>query len=187
MVAWGDNTYGQSTVSTSLTNVIAIAARGDFSIALKNDETVVAWGRNSNGQTNVPANLGNVIKIASGYFHSMVIQSNGLITCWGSLNTVPAGISNAFAIDGSDGTGFAIYNTTPATPVQPSLSMAMAAAVLVSGQVGQNYQIQYCDALTGTNNWQFLTILTLTNSPQAFIDAGSLFQPKRFYRALLIQ
>jgi alpha-tubulin suppressor-like RCC1 family protein len=186
LVAWGDNSFGQRTIPAGLSNVIAIATRGEHNLALKNDGSVVAWGRNNNGQTNVPSDLASVVKIAAGYFHSMVIQSNGTVRCWGSQDVAPAELNNVFAIAGSDGQSFAISNPNPIFPVQPTLDLTMVAAVLVSGELGKNYRIEYSDILTGTNNWQFLNIITLTTNPQPVIDVDSLHKPKRFYRALLI-
>ena len=187
VVAWGDNDFGQRTIPSGLHNVIAIAARGEHSLALRNDGIVVAWGRNNSGQTNVPSNLTDVIKIASGLFHCMAIKADGTVRCWGSMTSVPATLNNAFAIGGTDGTGFAICNPVPVVPDQPTLNLGMAAAVFVSGEMGKSYRIQYSDEMIGTNNWQFLGIMTLITNQQPFIDSESLFRPKRFYRALLIQ
>ena len=44
VVAWGDNTFGQSSVPAGLTNVIAISGGAEHTLALKADGTVVAWG-----------------------------------------------------------------------------------------------------------------------------------------------
>lgn len=49
-----------------LSNVVAIAANGDNSMALKRDGTVVVWGNNWFHQTNVPAGLSNVVAISAG-------------------------------------------------------------------------------------------------------------------------
>lgn len=54
VVAWGDNIDGQTTVPSGLSNVVAIAAGGEHSLALTADGRVVAWGYNSYGQTTVP-------------------------------------------------------------------------------------------------------------------------------------
>ena len=80
---WGSNAYGEATgIPTSefprtskgivttggqvLSNVVAIAAGGQFSLALRKDGTVVAWGDNHWGETNIPSNLTNVVAIAAG-------------------------------------------------------------------------------------------------------------------------
>jgi alpha-tubulin suppressor-like RCC1 family protein len=74
--------------------VVAIAAGGAFSLALKSDGTLLAWGANSNGQlgdgtttqkltpTMVP--ISNVIAIAAGNLHSLAVQQpNGTLLTWG--------------------------------------------------------------------------------------------------------
>lgn len=66
VIAWGANTYGQTTVPSSLNDVVAIAGGGAHSLALRSDGTVTAWGNNNRGQTNVPAGLSNVVAIAGG-------------------------------------------------------------------------------------------------------------------------
>src|SRR5688572_7112348 len=42
VVAWGNNDYGQRTVPAELSDVVALAADGLHSLALKGDGTVVA-------------------------------------------------------------------------------------------------------------------------------------------------
>ena len=73
VVAWGDNTYGQSTVPTGLAGVVAIAASGYHSLALQSDGTVVAWGGNSYGQSTVPASVSGASAIAAGDTHSLAL------------------------------------------------------------------------------------------------------------------
>ena len=86
---WGGNANGQVTGvpslsaaglaapgGTILSNVVAIAAWGEFSLALRADGKVVAWGRNGYGQTDVPAGLSNVVAIAAGYAHCLAITTN---------------------------------------------------------------------------------------------------------------
>ena len=76
VVAWGDNSSGQATVPGGLTGVVAIAAGGSHSLALKSDGTVVAWGSNGHGQTTVPAGLSHVIAIAAGDEFSLAVVSS---------------------------------------------------------------------------------------------------------------
>jgi len=73
-VAWGDNYFGQCNVPASLSNVVAVAAGGQHSLALKQDGTVVAWGTNNYGQCNVPASLSNVVAVAAGWEHSLALK-----------------------------------------------------------------------------------------------------------------
>jgi len=103
VVAWGDNTYGQTNVPPDLTNAIAVAAGEVHSVALRADGTVVAWGNNAYGQTNVPAGLSNVIAISCDSYSSLALKSDGTAVGWGQywqLNP-PADWSNLVAVAGS--------------------------------------------------------------------------------------
>ena len=61
-----------------LTNVVAIAAGNDYSLALKSGGTVVAWGWQYNGlrPATVPAGLSNVVAIAAGDNFCLAITTN---------------------------------------------------------------------------------------------------------------
>ncbi len=110
VVAWGDDTYGQSGVPADLGGVIAIAAGGSHSLALKRDGTVVAWGAGgpgqagdqNYGQATVPSGLSGVVAIAAGGSHSLALRQDGTVVAWG-LNgngqaSVPTGLSGVIAI-----------------------------------------------------------------------------------------
>ena len=102
VVAWGQNTDGQTTVPVGLRGVTAIAAGNDHTAAVKSDGTVVAWGRNASGQTTVPVGLRGVTAIAAGYEHTVALKSDGNVVAWGrngeGQTTVPAGLSGVTAI-----------------------------------------------------------------------------------------
>lgn len=101
IVAWGDDTYGQTNVPP-LTNAVAVAAGYNHNLALGADGTVTAWGDNSSGQTNVPTGLNNVMAISAGNGFSAALQSNGTVVVWGDNGNgetnVPTGLSNVVAI-----------------------------------------------------------------------------------------
>ena len=102
VVAWGWNTEFLTNVPAGLSGVVAIAAGGDHTVALKSDGTVVAWGRNDYGQTYVPAGLSGVVAIAAGYDHTAALKSDGTVVAWGrsreGQTTVPTGLSGVVAI-----------------------------------------------------------------------------------------
>src|SRR5262249_48602033 len=85
VAAWGDNTYGQTNVPASVTNVVAIDTGYWHTLALRGDGTVVAWGGGTTdtgtmpnyGQSIVPAGLTNVVAVAGGQNHSAALKSNG--------------------------------------------------------------------------------------------------------------
>lgn len=107
-----------------LSNVVAVAAGGSHSLALRSDGTVVGWGWNQSGEaTGVPTTgrpnlanfssgavhlnrelLTNVISIAAGHGYSMALKQDGTVVAWGKMGdsqrlaTVPEGLSNVVAI-----------------------------------------------------------------------------------------
>src|ERR1039458_367185 len=84
VIAWGDNTYGQCNVPQGLTNVMAIAAGYQHSLALKMDGTVAAWGKDDdNGEADVPVGLSNVKAIAAGWGTSLALKGDGTVKAWG--------------------------------------------------------------------------------------------------------
>jgi subtilisin-like proprotein convertase family protein len=114
VVAWGDNTFGQTNVPASLTNAVAVSGGYDFSLAVNNNGTVVAWGDNTFGQTNVPASLTNAIAAASGSWHCLALRTNGIVTAWGNnvhgQTNVPTSLTNAVAIAAGSYHNLAIKN-----------------------------------------------------------------------------
>ncbi len=84
VVAWGDNSAGQTDIPSGLDSVKAIAAGASHTVALKNDGTVVVWGLNSAGQADVPIGLNAVSAIAAGDSHTVALLTNGTVVAWGS-------------------------------------------------------------------------------------------------------
>ncbi|MDQ4062877.1 MAG: hypothetical protein M3122_03070, partial [Actinomycetota bacterium] len=121
VAAWGDNFLGQlgngvplpypedgrSTMPVEVSNLEgaelkAISAGSSFSLALKNDGTVLAWGLNQDGElgdgTNTDSStpvqvkdpndpsgyLSGVSAIAAGSSHSLALKSDGTVWAWGS-------------------------------------------------------------------------------------------------------
>ncbi|MCO1602739.1 cell wall-binding repeat-containing protein [Desulfosporosinus nitroreducens] len=106
--AWGDNSEGQLGNNSSdlqnsptpvqvsdLTNVVAVAAGGAHSLALKKDGTVWGWGTNelfqlgdrTNGENwSTPlqiSGLNNVHAIVAGTYLSLVLKTDGTVWAWG--------------------------------------------------------------------------------------------------------
>jgi hypothetical protein len=73
----GDNTFGQISFPPNLSNLVAIAAGGWHSLALRADGTPIAWGNDSSGQCDVPPALTNAVAIAAGGYHSLAIRAEG--------------------------------------------------------------------------------------------------------------
>jgi len=83
IVAWGDNSVGQTSVPTPNTSFLAVAAGEAHSLGLKADGSIVAWGWNYYGQTNVPSPNTGFIAVAAGGFHSLGLKADGSLVAWG--------------------------------------------------------------------------------------------------------
>ncbi len=100
VIAWGDNSAGQTAMpADARSDIVAIAAGADHTVALKQDGRVIAWGGNYYGQTTVPAAAQSGVKaIAAGGYFTVVLKQDGSVLAWGSdfagQTTVPAAAQN---------------------------------------------------------------------------------------------
>ncbi len=87
VIAWGDNGYETTMPSSAQSGVVAIAAGGYHTVALKQDGRVIAWGRNDYGQTTVPVSAQTgVVAIAAGWLHTVALKQDGSVIAWGRNN-----------------------------------------------------------------------------------------------------
>ncbi len=104
VAVWGDNPFEQQNVPYGLSNVVAIGAGENHSLAIQSNRNVIAWGYNFHSQTNVPAGLTNVVAASGGDTHSVVLKNDGKVIAWGYNNSgqtnVPSSLSNAVAVSG---------------------------------------------------------------------------------------
>ncbi|WP_166788193.1 putative Ig domain-containing protein [Cryobacterium glaciale] len=102
VTGWGGNWDGQQDQPTDLTDVTAIAAGSNHSLALTAGGTVVAWGSNGEGQSTVPTGLTDVTAISARLNHSLALKSDGTVVAWGSndfgQSNVPTGLVDVTAI-----------------------------------------------------------------------------------------
>jgi alpha-tubulin suppressor-like RCC1 family protein len=122
-----------------LSNIVAIAAGQDHSLALDGNGNVYAWGNNDEDQLGVNINtrntvtpdqvnlLSNIVAIAAGQDHSLALDGNGNVYAWGKnyqgqlgigysgpglvtpvkvsfdddivITDISAGVNNSFAVD----------------------------------------------------------------------------------------
>src|SRR5918994_415903 len=72
-----------------LSDVVAVAAGGQKSLALDGDGTVWEWDRldSENGEPSPPspvAGLSDVVAVAAGTEHSLALRSDGTVWAWGN-------------------------------------------------------------------------------------------------------
>lgn len=189
VVAWGDNSYGQTNVPPNLINPVAVAAGESFSMALNSDGTVSVWGDNSLGQTNVPPEATNVVSIAAGLAHCLALRADGTVIAWGNNNygqaIVPTDLSNVVAIAAGDGHSLALRadGTVAAwrdgrfgqTNVPTGLTNA------VSVRAGGNYSVALSADGAGWGNFSLINILFWR---PAFYDATALAAGRGYVIAL---
>jgi alpha-tubulin suppressor-like RCC1 family protein len=110
VVAWGagrvnnpsdQRDYGQSIVPGTLTNAVMAAGGWPFSLALRENGTLLGWGNDSSNETNFPAGS-NYVSIAGSYLNSMALRTNGTVLVEGDdsygQTAVPVGLSNVVAV-----------------------------------------------------------------------------------------
>lgn len=126
---WGGTTSGVLSIPAGLTNVVDVAAGGNFSLALKADGTVVAWGSGT-GATQLPATLtdastARVAAISAGEAFALALKEDGTIVAWGTngsynvVNNAPT-TGNYFSIGAGLNTAFAIGEYNGSTPLADS-------------------------------------------------------------------
>jgi len=98
VIGWGADGSGQITGAGPLSNIVAIAAGANHSLALAADGRVISFG----SQSPMPDGLSNAVAIVAGAQHSVALRADGTVVTWGSnfygQTNVPAGLSNVVAI-----------------------------------------------------------------------------------------
>lgn len=114
VLAWGDNTGGQTNIPAGIDDAVAIAA-GDFhSILLRQDGSLMGWGYNGDGQAVAPTSTLRFVSIASGAAHNLAILENGSVIGWGrnesGQTTIPAAVQAPLMVAGGDSHSLALLS-----------------------------------------------------------------------------
>lgn len=107
VMAWGDNSGGQTNAPGNLKDIVAISGGDYHSLALRHDGTLIGWGYNGDGQASVPTNVLRFVTIASGAAHNLAIKENGAPVAWGrndygQLNIPATATNNVLALAAGD-------------------------------------------------------------------------------------
>lgn len=157
-----------------LTDVVAVAAGYNHTMALKNDNTVWTWGENDHGQlgnddiaidTDTPVQvvgkggidfLTDIATITAGSDHNMVVKDDGTVWTWGKNDRGQLGNGNTgtdsdtpVQVVGADGTGFLTGVVTVSAGKDYSLAIKDDGTVWTWGK---NDRGQLGDDNTGTDS-----------------------------------
>lgn len=98
VVAWGDDSGGQTHVPVGLKDAVAVAGGDYHSVALLRNGSLTAWGYDGDGQTNVPTSGLRFVSLAAGAAHNLAITEKGAVVAWGrneaGQSTVPSSVSD---------------------------------------------------------------------------------------------
>lgn len=164
VACWGENSYGQAGVPSSLGPVTQVSADSYHTCALEQSGgRLVCWGDNSWGKATPPVDLGVITQVSVGFQHTCAVASDGTLRCWGrdiegqstlpaslgSVVQVSAGFVHTCAIQQSDGVvvcwgSNANGQATPTYRIQPTASFAISSASVESGQT---FTLTLSDAL----------------------------------------
>jgi alpha-tubulin suppressor-like RCC1 family protein len=210
--------YGQEAPEENVIQVKfkAVAAGNGYSVALKEDGTVIAWGYNyhdDEDRCDVPYDLANVKSISTGGAHTLALKEDGTVVAWGDNRygqcNVPAGLKNIREVAAGevhsvavkeDGTlvawGYNLYNQCNipeglSNVKAISAGMHHTAALKEDGTVaawGDNYYGQCnVDGLTGIKAIDAGFYNTLVIKEDGTVDAfGDFYGAREIKDAVLV-
>ncbi|MGA2248224.1 MAG: immunoglobulin domain-containing protein [Verrucomicrobiota bacterium] len=94
IVAWGDDSCGQTDVPTNVADFVAIAGGGYHTVTIRRNGTLMAWGADEEGQTDVPTNSLPFVSIAAGAYHNVAIAGDGRVAAWGDNDSGQIDVPN---------------------------------------------------------------------------------------------
>jgi alpha-tubulin suppressor-like RCC1 family protein len=140
-ISWGDNSYGQIILPPTVTNIVAVAAGGYGSAAVKADGGFLVWGQTPAGQTGVPSEITNLGALALGSGHALARRNDGTVMAWGQNDAgqtnVPTGLADVAEVAAGDHHSLALRSNGVVvvwggSPQGPS-SLLDAAAIACGG------------------------------------------------------
>jgi hypothetical protein len=101
-------------------------------------------------------------------------------------NAQPANAGSYYLVATNDGgvaqTSPALISYTDAS----TLTLSIHPSLTIFGTTGRTYRIEYATQIQGPANWTTATNLTLTSSPQVWVDPTAAIGEKRIYRTVLL-
>jgi hypothetical protein len=100
----GQEDAGPLLIPSGLTNVVQISAGYEYSLALKNNGTIVLCptAYYSSSYASVPIELTNIVQVAAGsWYQNVALKSDGTVVVWGGSygeSNVPVGLTNVVQV-----------------------------------------------------------------------------------------
>ncbi len=194
LLAWGGDDFGKLGNNDDLhfnqnapvavsgaSDIVAVAAGQEHSLALKANGTVLAWGNDTGGQLGDNATLedkptpvvvsgaSNIIAISAGYYFSLALKSDGTMLAWGNNSRGQLGDS---VVKADKPTPVAVSGASDIVAIgagsEHSLALKTDGTMLawgldVDGQLGDNVQLTD----------QPLPVAVMTSSIIVGISAGT--------------
>ena len=103
IVAWGDDSSGQTDIPDGLDTANSVAAGDGHSLVADELGLVTGWGADDYGQIDIPPGLSGVLQVAAGGNHSLALTLDGSVMAWGDdgfgqSSDVPDGLTNAVLV-----------------------------------------------------------------------------------------
>ena len=70
--------------------------------------------------------------------------------------------------------------------VVTTLDVSAVPAISINGTIGASYRLEYVETFGSVSNWTELATVTLTNTPQVYVDYSAVGHPRRFYRVMVM-
>jgi hypothetical protein len=188
VVAWGYNVDGVTDVPSGLTRVIGLAGGEDHSLAVVGGNPVILGPPQTQtaeaGSTAVlSVMVDGVPPLSYQWFLASTNALSGATNSFLTLSSLqPSQSGDSYAVVITNRFGAATSDTAVLSVISP-VPRRTVPMLHLTDDVGSFLHLDYADALAGSPAWQALDALTLTNSPQLYLDLTDPVRPNRFYRA----
>ncbi len=187
-MCWGDNAYGQTNAPPALTNIVAIASRGNHSLALTGNGSVVILvqplAHTANPGTTVQLNCTAVGRPPRSYqWRKNGINMGGRTNLFTTLANVQLPDQGSYTVVVTNSFGAV---TSVVAGISLSLPPSLTARALTSTgfvfQVSGSAGTFLIDASSNLTTWSTLTSIISSTNVFTFIDPAATTLGRRFYR-----
>ena len=189
LFAWGLNSQGQCDIPSNLPLINVISAGSFHSLAAVNTY-IPRITRQPASRTALVGSTVRFSVVASGsgnLSYQWYFGNDGVYGTTNStllLTNVQPEQSGVYTVrvTGRDGL---IISDPASLSVIKGLGITCIPGIVLEGDIGSLYRVEYINVIGPTDAWQILAEITLTNSPQYYPDFSAIGRPARFYRLVL--